>query len=304
MKYNNLSLNISSDINYKNFKFKNYTFECIDNKKYIVGNTYFKKNKDGFDDLYDELICNDLLSDIITLKQKLPDFNLPYSTNLVDEKNIDFVDEIIDKKSIDLIIKFCNKHGMPFIGDSTFKNSLGIIQLGVNEYKYFGFDNDHNTRILLNKNAFRIGTFIIGINLIYEAFVLGLTFNNIEIINNSDGNTALQLDNIYSQFKYINKEKNKEESKRIFSDIVNSMNVYLQPVISKNMKAQTYKIYGKTLLSCALYQLLQFITSNNQKVKTCTQCHIIFIASRKDVRYCSGACRVKYCRTHPNKKTR
>lgn len=305
MKYNNPSLNIASDIHYKNFKFKNYTFECIDNKKYIVGNDSVKIIKIEnhiIDTLCDEIVKTDLLSDIIRLKQQLPKFNLPYYNNLVDEKNIDFVDEIIDKKSINLIIKFCNKHGMPFIGDSTFDNFLGIAQLGINEYKHFGFDNNHNTRMLLHKYAFRIGTFVIGISIIYNAFIFGLVFNNKEIINNSNGDVALELDNICSQFNFV--EKHKDEASKIFTTIINSMNIYLQPIISKNMKTHTYKIYGKTLLSCALYQLLQFITSNNKEVKTCKQCHTIFIASRKDVKYCSGACRVKYCRTHPNKKTR
>ena len=302
MKYNNPSLNIASDIHYKNDKFNNYTFEYIDNKKYIVGEKYSEipKTKNYIiDDLHDEIVKTDLLFDIIKLKQKLPNFNLPYD-DLADEKNINFVDDIIDKKNINLIIKFCKKHGMLFMGDFNFNTFWGSTPLKINECKYFGFNNNHNTRILFHKYALRIGAFVIVINLIYKAFICGLILNSDEIINNSNGNIALELDNIYSQFKHIKKNKAEQD----FKDIIKYMDIYLQPVISRNMKTQTYKIYGKTLLSCALYQLLQFITSNNQKLKTCEECHTIFIASRKDVKYCSGACRVKYCRTHPNKKTR
>lgn len=302
MKYNNLSLNISSDINYKSYKFEKYIFECIDNKKYIVGNNSEKNIKIEshiIEDICDETVGNDLLAEIIELRQRLPNFKLPYS-NVVDEKNIEFVENLIDKKEINIIIKFCEKFGMPFIGDFTFKNYLGVVQLGVNEYKYFGFENDYNTRKSLNKCAFRIGTFIIGIDFIYKAFRLGLLLNKNEIIDNSNGDVAYSLDTICFPIEFL--KQNTNNVSKMFADIMDSMDIYLKPIISTKIKIQTYKIYGTTLLSCALYQLLQFITSNNQNVKKCKMCHIDFIASRKDKEYCNGACRVKYFRY--NKKTR
>lgn len=234
-----------------------------------------------------------LLSSLISLRQRLSyiDIDINILSRYVNNSYLISLEEQLTKEDIKLIINWCKKYGLPFLGDPTEHFVNNTEQLG-ETYKYFGFENELLSCILDSKTYFRVGVFLVGLDILYKTLVYAININ---------GNIKLNVD--------INTE-NLPIIKADFEDLTHFINTFFKSVPLhfsvnfSNAKHLKYDISTETTLSVALYHLALCITSPNPNLRAirCENCNNIFLSSRANANYCIGCNRTTRYRQRKKKE--
>lgn len=300
------------NIKYQSFKRNNYIIDSIDDSKklYIIG--YNSKRKEDFiniptfswdikhsskpvEDTIKSIYYHNCISEsehtvykgwsifdsLISLRQNL-NYDFFDEDNISNEKLILLENNLsnVDKKKI---IKWVKRYGLPFIGDK-FDNSNATMGLTFN----YGFKNDILTCTVNNRCICRLGTFLIGLNIIYRTFGYYLSY----LLNtvNNDKFINLEITKSYPQYSY---KDSLSYIRRSFNSIScryisNWDNVIEQKEFPK------FEFYAETLISLAMYQLSIIISSNRiYYVSECKLCNNLFIPTRSTRSYCMNCSRQK-----------
>lgn len=300
------------------YKFHDYYYNKNDhyiygtfNKSNQVSDSYSKQVYTTIDDetiipfqYEDNFISQRLLSSLITLRQKLPTFNYCHDLSTVDSANIKQIEKQLlenkkSKKYINLILDWCRKNGMPFIGDIN-KHSFFSIATNIDDFSCYGFKNDFNYFLSNEKKnfKFRLGVFLIGLDILYTTFVLAISLNKEKLF---DYDCTDYIDNYINtipinRFNNISKDKKRD----LINHNIRSMRIYIKSTFNSQNELVHY-LYGDTLFSAAMYQLLLFIAYGNNKTSICKSCQKIYIHRRKNMLFCSDACRQAWHRHKPEK---
>lgn len=304
-----------TNIKYHTFKRTNYIITHIDtsNKLYILGYN-FKKNE-GFINQQDFLwyinhankpiekaienkYYNEYISDsenilykgwsvfdsMISLRQDLH-YEFCNEDSISDEDLITLENSLSneDKKKI---IKWVRQYGMPFVGDKLNENHAFV---GILPHSY-GFKNDITTCIEYNACICRLGTFLIGLNIIYKTFGYYLTYllstvNN-DVFPNLDITTSYPRHSRKDSLAYV---------KRALNSISFQYFINIEDIDTSN-KQPNFKFYTETLISLAMYQLSILITSKRiYFVAECSRetCKSLYIPTRATKIYCMNCSRQK-----------
>lgn len=316
---NSCLIHFSDIIQYTIYKFDNYIYNTADHYIYGVFNefdlTKCKENEKLYktiDDKKMRMLSHEvvsanqkLLSSLINLRQKLPDYNYCHELYYVDIENIEYVEnQILDdpnaKNYINLILKWCKQYSLPFVGDIHYNAQFQVVSTSL-DYSYYGFKNDYNYFLLGGPKdyKFRLGSFLIGLDILYTTFILEVCWNKeAYLLDNCNDYVYSYINNLFLAKKFKNITKN--DRNYLLNTFLQSMQIQ----VKVDYNTFSHSLYADTLLSAAMYQLFIFISHKSSKVSICTFCNKLYFQNRKDKEFCSDRCRKAFNRLPEDEKRR
>lgn len=316
---NSCTIRFSNVIQYTIYKFDDYIYNADDHYIYGIFNefdlTKCRENEKLYKTIdnkktrilpHDVVSANHkLLSSLISLRQKLPNYNYCHELYYTDIENIKYVENQIlndpnRKNYINLILKWCKKYCIPFVGDIDFNAQFRVVS-NTFDYSYYGFKNDYNYVLLggPKEYKFRLGSFLIGIDILYTAFILEVCWNKETYLTDDCS------DYVHTYITNLSIEKKfKDISQNDRNDLLNMFLQSMRIQVKVDYNTLTHSLYADTLLSAAMYQLFIFITHKYNKVSNCIFCKNLYFQNRKDKEFCSDRCRKAFSRLPPDEKKR
>ena len=253
----------------------------------VVSRQYFKK----------ENLCDYLFVEkIVLLRQSLEHIytNMykwrEYSNNI----KLQELEKKVTDNDIKKIIKFCKEYGLPFIGNPIIDYIQGSNNIS-GEYRWCGFKNDYISCIQDSKTYFRVGTFLIAIDMIYKTLLRAIELKP-EIFDNLNDFELLEEND--------DKSKGTEEKTtiNIINSVLNSAPIYYRIKVESD-KTVKYITEAETLMSAAIYYLSLIILSPSSKFRVikCENCENWCLSNRKNSRRCSKCTRQTIYRQRHNK---
>jgi len=274
--------NKTDEINYITYKSREYELKDIDGKKFITVKSNNNRAIFDFVQCHKSININtyDLVNSIIKLAEKMPKskyYGILAVSSIDNNKVFELLEAELQDKHIKMIIKWCEKYGLPFVGES------GIKAGKVKEYKWFGFENDMETCEKYDICGFRIGGFLIGINVILKTARYS---GEIKEINRIKANRTGERKE---------EERKIEERKELYENYLykstRAARFHYEMIENKEIMMYDIKLYADTLLSAAMYTLQMWACSPDYyTIKRCRLCLRHFVT--KDTRnlYCNNPC--------------
>lgn len=288
-------------INYLSLKSPNdeYEYVEINEKKYIV-----IKNENNLIETWDDYSniekTNDLnlTNSILKLKEEMPysKFYEILDKGFIQDDTILYkIENELNNDHIEKIIEWCKSYGLPFLGE------WGFVKSNKKDYKWFGFTNDMKTCFENNIYGFRIGTFLIGINIIYKTAHCADALRKIRTgkISSKEIETSnIRIEKINTDGdKYYENTPNKqiELYENCLEDYINkttkAAQYHFQLGTKSNKVMYVPKLYAETLLSASMYILFLWCCSPyNYTLKRCGACNSFFVTQDPREVYCKNPC--------------
>lgn len=291
-----------------------YKYKEIHGKKYII----IEHEEDfitAWNSCSDTIACNDfnLVNSIINLKEAMPHsefYKILDKGNIQDDTILYKLEEQLNDEHIAKIIEWCKEYGLPFLGEWNFVKS------SKKDYKWFGFTNDMKTCFDSNILGFRIGTFLIGINIIYKTAYCAdalrkiktgrMTYNEIQtgIIKIKEINTdETSFDEIENVKDYDEKlEPYKQSLEYYIHKTTKAAQYHFQLGTKSNKIMYIPELYAETLLSASMYILFLWCCSPYKyTLKRCKTCNSFFITQKPNEKYCNNPC-TRYTTSKANER--
>ncbi len=277
-----------------------YEYKVIDEKKYIIIKTE-EKFVNAWNECHGIKATNDLnlTNSILKLKEELPDstfYEILEHGNIQDDRILYKVEEELDDEDIKKVIEWCQEFGLPFLGEWGFNKGTK------KDYGWFGFTNDIETCFKNNIIGFRIGTFLIGINIIYKTVHCAEALRKIR--NGRITNKEIEIGQIGFEKNDIIDEILSTGVKSI--ENLEKIEQNLEDYINKTIKAAQYhfqlgrksnkvmyvpQLYAETLLSASMYHVFLWCCSPEKNtLKRCKRCNCFFMTQNAQEKYCNNPC--------------
>ncbi len=231
----------AEEVECPNLRFSEYECREIDGKKYIIGLGGLAKPSQL------TIKKTDLLFSLLNLANKLT--RSPHGFGHLEDSITDL--------DVNLMIKFCEKYGLPFVGE-----------LGVKTF-------DNNSLIMKYKlRGFRINSFEFYISYLHDAF---LHWERIY-----SPNTLNENDNRFYNESIV-------QAKRMLQSSLKAANISVNIDFSGN--EPVFRLQGQDLIDAAFIHLAFLISSpDGSHLKRCKICNNLFIAKGRS-EYCKNCSR-------------
>ena len=311
-KKKNWNQKFLTNMKYQSFKRKNYYIDTLDkNSKELYIIDYDTDKKEGF--IPNTLYLYNKVKHLKNIEERIQKFNDYYidnyifdSTQTIDSKGWSVFDSLIHLRqnlsySINIsessvseadllelennlsvsdrkkIIKWCQKYGMPFLGDKS-ENTKADIRI---DPFLYGFKNDIYTCISKDVCACRLSTFLIALNILFRTLYFYLVY----LIDQRKVDT-LKINIPHSYYENYNYNDIENYIKRAFYSISDKSIINLDTIFSENGLPK-FENYAETIISLAMYQLAVIISTKKiYDISECKACEEIYIPTRKSREYC------------------